>query len=150
MNAQQIVSALSGHKGQHIQVTWSRPAKVGKDCPLVIVKRTSAFVRAGIDYSNLASVKSAVANGEREEPQGLPWGTWQTFPFTIEHKGKEYVRLYPASFANLTPTVEWSIDGKPATFEQVSPFLLASEKRSQTDDKPECFTVCADSIVSIG
>ena len=141
---------MQSHKGQHVKATWQRVCGVLKNCPSLIVKRTSAYVRAGIDYANLASVKAGVASGERGEPEGLPWGEWAQFPFIIAHKGKDYVRLYPATFANLTtPIVEWSIDGKPATYEQVEPYLLAKEKRKPDDDKPLCFTLKAEDIIAL-
>lgn len=151
MNATDIVNRLKGHKGQHVLVTWTRPAKVRKDADgVVVTKRTSAYVRAGIAYSNLSSVKDAVASGEREESKGLPWGAWSAWPFIIAHKGREYLRLYPAVFDNLRPKVEWTIDGRPATWSEVEPLVLASEKPKETDEKPECFTVGADSIVAVG
>jgi hypothetical protein len=115
MNAKQIVENLQNHKGQHVQACWTRPMKTRKDVPMSIVKRTCAYVRAGIDYANLRTVKEGVESGERAEVQGLKWGQWSEFPFIIAHKGVDYVRLYPAVFANLKPTVEYSIDGKPAT-----------------------------------
>lgn len=150
MNAQEIVSNVVTRKGQHVRATWQRVAKTFKDCPLLIVKRTSAYVRAGIEYANLALVKDGIANGERGEVESLPWGEWAKYPFIITHKGKEYVRLYPATFANLaTPTVEWSIDGKPATYAQVEPFLLASEKRKDDEEKPLCFTLKAEDVIAL-
>ena len=152
MKAAEIVSELKQtNKGAHVKVTWSRPCKTLKSFDGgVITKRTSAFVRAGIDFANLASVKNSIANGERGEVQSLPWGTWREFPFVIEHKGNEYVRLYPASFNNLRPSVEYSRDGFPVTLNEIAPFLQASELRDN-DDKPiECFTVKADSVISVG
>lgn len=150
MNAQAIVETVRRHKGQHVLATWQRVAKTLKDCPMLIVKRTRAWVRAGIDYSNLTQVKEGVASGERGEVEGLKWGEWIQFPFIIKHKGLEYVRLYPATFANLaTPEVEWSMDGKPATYEQVEPYLLASEKRKPDEAKPLCFTLKADDVIAI-
>lgn len=143
MNALEIVSNVQSRKGQHVKATWQRIAKTFKDCPLLIVKRTSAYVRAGIEYANLAM-------NEGTETGELPWGEWAKYPFIIAHKGKEYVRLYPASFANLsTPSVEWSIDGKPATYTQVEPYLLASEKRKDDEDKPLCFTLKAEDIIAL-
>jgi hypothetical protein len=149
MNAKQIVENLQNHKGQHVQACWTRPMKTRKDVPMSIVKRTCAYVRAGIDYANLRTVKEGVESGERNEVQGLKWGAWSEFPFIIAHKGVDYVRLYPAVFANLKPTVEYSIDGKPATRAEIEPYCLASEFRERDEETP-CFTLKADSIVSIG
>jgi hypothetical protein len=165
MDASTIINALSSHKGQHVLATWQRVARVFKDCPLLITKRTSAWVRAGIDYSNLAKVKAkrteaealtAASGGAIPLPElpALPsWSEWVEFPFVLRNTKnwtKQYVRLYPAVFANLaTPHVEWAIDGKPATYNEVEPYLLASEKRddSASDSRPDCFTVAVDDVI---
>jgi len=152
MDANQIVSQLNGKAGQHVKVTWSRPAKTLKDCALAIGKRTSAWVRSGIEFANLASVKDGVESGERESVGKLPWGQWREGfrPYIIDHKGAEYVRLYPSTFANLGAEVEWTIGGQPASYAEVEPYLLASEKRKEEKEAVECFTLKAESIVSIG
>jgi len=151
MNALEIVENLKNKKGQHVAATWQRQAKTRKGSP-IIGKRTQVFVRSGINFANLSAVKSGIESGERGEIQPI-WkgkGQWKQFPFILFHvdTGVEYVRLYPAAFDNLKPSVEYTLDGKPATFEQVKPFLLESELPS--DEKPDCFTVKAESIISIG
>jgi hypothetical protein len=149
MNANEIVKNLQNHKGQHVQACWTRAMKTRKDVPMQITKRTCAYVRAGIDYAKLKPVKDGIEAGEREEVQGLKWGEWSEFPFIIAHKGVDYVRLYPAVFANLKPTVEYFIDGKLATQQEIEPYCLASEFRER-DEQALCFTLRADSIVAIG
>jgi len=152
MQATVIVSQLQGRKGQHVLAVWQRVAKTFKDCPMLITKRTSAWVRAGIAYANLAVVKEGIASGERGEVEEIKWAEWIQYPFILRHKAthKEYVRLYPAVFDNLkTPSVEWAIDGKPAAYEQVEPYLLASEKRKDNEDRPLCFTLCADDVIAL-
>lgn len=149
MNALQIVQTIQDKKGQHVSATWQRQAKTRKGCPHIIAKRTSVYVRSGINFANLGEVKNGIEKGERGEVQSLPWGHWREgfFPFIIDHNGMEYIRLYPASFDNLKPSVEWSLDGKPATFDDVKSFLLASE--FPKEEKPECFTVKAESVIEI-
>ena len=152
MKALAIVEALKGKKGQHVQITWQRIAKTLKSFDGIIAKRTTAWVRSGISYANLSDVRDAIEAGTREAVQGLPWGQWREgfTNYVIDHKDKEYIRLYPATFANLaTPQVEYMLDGRPASYEQVAPYLLASEKRKD-EDKPACFTVNAADVLSIG
>jgi len=150
MKATEIIQQIESRRGQHVLVTWQRVAKTLKGASsLLIVKRTSAWVRSGINYANLGEVKEGIADGTRGEVQPLPWGEWIQFPFIIGHKGMEYVRLYPATFDNLVPSVEWSINGRPATYEAVEPYVQSSEKRKSEDDKPLCFTVKAESVISI-
>jgi hypothetical protein len=50
-------------------------------------KVVTAICLTGIEYRNLR-VNKGIETGP------LPWGTWQTEPFVIEHKGKDYARLY--------------------------------------------------------
>ena len=118
---------------------------------MLIVKRTSAYVRAGIAYANLAVVKEAIATGERGEVEQITWAEWIQYPFILRHKRtmQEYVRLYPASFDNLKAEVEWSIDGKPATYGQVAPYLLAKEKHKDNESAPLCFTLKAEDVIDI-
>ena len=151
MKAIAIVQAVQDKKGQHVLAVWERSAKTLKTATCTIVKRTSAYVRAGINYANLCVVKDGIEAGERGEVESLPWGQWRAGFETmiIDHKGTEYVRLYPATFGNLVPDVQWFMDSKPATYEQVEPHLLASEKRKDNEDKPLCFTLKAESILEI-
>lgn len=156
MNAKQIVQAVQDNKGQNVQAIWRRTMKTRADVPMTIEKETSCFVRAGIDYANLASVKQGIESGERGEIQPLKWGTWAQFPFIITHtpKGtteqKEYVRLYPATFENLKKktVVRYFVDGKLATEEEVKPFCLASEFRER-DEEAVCFTIKAESLIAL-
>lgn len=150
-DAKTIVAALIERKAQHVPAVWEREMKTRKSVTQKITKRTKAFVRAGIDYANLAEVKNGIATGERDEVQALPWGEWAQFPFIIRHNDKEYVRMYPATFANLQEkiSVEYFIDGQAATLADVQPLCLASEFRDR-DEKPLCFTLKAESILEIG
>lgn len=149
MNAKDIIQALTGHNGQHLPVTWARPLKTRKGVENSVVKRTRAYCRAGINFANLATVKEGIANGERGLVQSLPWGQWLQYPYIIGHNGNDYVRLYPASFDNLRPAVEYYIDGQPATKETAQALCLASEFRAD-NEAPECFTVKAQSVISVG
>ena len=144
MKAQEIISQIKGKAGQHVKAIWQRLAKTRKDCDCIIAKRTAAYIRTGIDYAIRA------ANAAKETGP-LPWGEWMPgFEHRIiTHKGAEYVRMYPATFANLMPKVEWTLNGIPATYADVEPFLLASEKHKENDERPLCFTIKADSLIEI-
>jgi len=157
MNAIEIVTELQGRKGQHVQLTWVRPVDTLKSAAVSITKRTCAWVRTGINYANLASVKDGIEMGTRDEVQPLPYGQWRAgwVNYIIDHTPKgasanvEYVRMYPPVFDNLShPTVEWTMDGVPTTYEAVEPYLKASEKRKER--AKECFNVRAEYVVAIG
>ena len=151
-DAQAIISALRERTGTNLPIQWERECETYKEVIQHVTKRTSAHVRCGIDYANLASVQAGIASGERGEVQPLPvWQEWAHAPFILRHKGNgtEYIRLFPSSFANLKPTVEYFIDGTPATLADVTPLLKASELRER-DEAPACFNVKVSSILAIG
>lgn len=154
MNALDIVSNLKGKGGQHVKAIWTRPVKTLKKFSdnILIAKRTEAYVRSGISYANLQDVRSGIEAGTREPVQGLPFGNWREgyVNYIIDHKDKEYIRLYPASFENLHGKTEWLLNGVPTTYEAVEPYLLANEKRVKGEERPACFTLNAENIVSIG
>jgi len=151
-DAKAIIAALLGHKGQHVAITWKRELETYKGTTQKVEKQTVAHVRTGIEYSNLASVKQGIASGERDEVQPLPtWQEWGEFPYILRHKGNgtEYVRLFPASFANLKPSVSYFIDGQPVSKADVEPLVTAKEK-SERDEPAPVFNVKVNSILSIG
>jgi hypothetical protein len=151
MQAVQIIDALKNKKGQHVQITWNRACQVKKSADVAISKKTAAWVRSGISYANLKDIKNAIEQGLREDVQSLPWGTWRPGfeNLIIDHKGTEYVRLYPAVFENLKNETIWYLNGEISTYEACEPFLLASDKRKPNEERPDCFTVKAESILSI-
>lgn len=152
MQASEIVEKLKSRKGQHVLITWQRPAAtLSKFTGVSIGKRTSAYVRAGINYANLSKVQSGIAAGTRDDVQSLPKSQeWEQFPFIIRRKDgtRQYVRLYPATFDNLTPSVEWTLNGVPSTYEAIEPYLMASEKR-KNEDKADCFSLPAEYVTDI-
>ena len=152
MNAKLIVEQLQNRKGQHVSVTWRREMKTLKTCQDSIEKQTTAHVRAGINYANLASVKEGIATGERGEVQPLPtWQEWELFPFILKHKtkGTEYVRLYPAAFDNLIPSVSYFRNGQPVDKESLRSECYASEF-AESEERTPVFCIKAESVLNIG
>lgn len=160
MKSTEIVEALKNKKGQHVQATWQRTLKTRKKLADgmakvgAITKRTCAWVRAGIDYANLATVKQGMESGERGQVQPLPaWQEWQEWPFILRNKtnGTEYVRLYPATFENLRKEtkVEWKMDGVVCTYDEVKPYLLAEDRQDAGDRQPSTFAVKSADVLEI-
>jgi hypothetical protein len=152
MNAKNIVETLKSRKGQHVFVAWKRALKTRKDTSAIVEKQTTAFVRAGINYANLASVREGIESGERGEVQPLPaWCEWEQAPFILRHKtnGTQYVRLYPSTFANLAPSVRYFVNGNETDENGAKLYCLASEFRER-EESPACFMVKCDSITEIG
>lgn len=144
MNSKFLKSFLD-KTGQICSVVWRRSCKVRVNCPFSIEKEVTATVRAGIDYDNQKAVQVKRENGELpEKNNGLPWGKWLVFPYVIEHKGQNYFRFYPFNGGKVT--TQFFRDGERVTFEQVEPYLLASEKAEKSGD---CFVVNESSILNL-
>ena len=143
-----ILKTLKDKKGQFSRAIWCREVKVKKGMP-EFKKCTVMNVRTGIDYDNLKSVKDKRESGELpEENQGLPWGEWEEFPILIKHKEVLYARLYPAP--DCTMEVEYfDSTGHSVTYEEVEPYMLASEKRKEDDKKPDCICVKLNDLVEL-
>lgn len=135
--------------GRFVSATWEKPCKVrkayaGKD----IRKVSAAVVRLGCSYDNLGNVIQARADGSLPtENAGLPWGRWTQFPYFIEHKGTDYLRM---TLTNNNPVKsQWMMDGKPATLEEVRPYLLASEL-PKDGERPDVLTIKIENIQKLG
>lgn len=131
-------------KGQICTYTQKREAKVKKGAPY-IEKVSECSAHLGPDYE--ASIRREQAkNGIPAEQQykagSLPWGEWITgmegLAIAHEKDGqkKTYLRVqYTEKSAEKTPAkVQWLINGQPTTYQQVEPYLLASEK-TETKEK---------------
>lgn len=150
MNTKTLVASLKNHKGQHLNACWKRQLKTRADVASIVEKRVCCYVRAGINYANLSAVRDGIATGEREAVEKLPWGEWAEFPFTLTHKGADYIRLYPSSFPNLQrKEVTYFIDGAESTVEKAKELCLASEFRDR-EEAPLCFTIKTENIVYLG
>lgn len=142
------VRLMQAAKGSFQTVTWASQVKPRAEFKgLALSKQTTAVCKAGIDYANLSSVKNEIASGERGEVESLPWGEWETFPFTIAHKGERYVRLYPAAQSNQTAT-KYFADGKEVDKSQFKSFLTPSDvARMESGERPACFTVKESNLI---
>jgi hypothetical protein len=149
MDVNTFIQSVSGVKGANLKATWVRPMKVRKGVEAVIEKKTSAIIRTGVDYDNIQTVKEGRADGTLpEKNEGLPWGQWATFPYHITHKDTDYLRLYPASGLEFKPEVHYILNGQEVGKEIVEPLCLASEFKVN-EEKPTCFTIKAETLVSI-
>lgn len=150
LSATEILEKILNSKGSFVKACWKSNPKPSKDHKGVLLeKRTSAVCRAGIDYSNLSAVKVGIENGERGEVQELPWGVWKQFPYVIEHKDEEYIRLYP-SIGNKSQTIYFA-NGDEVTKEEFSKYLTPSESKKlmnpSPEDTPLSFTIKRSNIL---
>ena len=138
------VSRFMECKGQFLAVEYvsaGKPSASHKHRSLS--KRVRMVARAGIDFARLASTREGIASGERGEVQPLAWGEWESFPYTIAHKGERYYRLYPV--AGAVPTVAYMIDGVVVSKAEYMDCLTPSDRaKMESGDRPACITVKAE------
>lgn len=149
LSADMIRQKILDCKGQFVKAKWkSNPKPKASFKGIELMKVTESVVRAGIDYANLSSVQQGIENGERGEVQPLPWGEWKAFPYIIEHKGAEYLRLYP-SVGN-HPKTMYFVDGNQVDKETFANYLTPSDaKKMFEDERPDCFTIKSENILGI-
>lgn len=151
LTSSEVIDRILNSKGSFVTAFWKsnqKPAAAHKN--IVLEKVTKAIVRAGIDFSNLSSVKLAIENNERGEVQALPWGQWKQFPYIIEHKDADYIRLYPSTGNNHIPCSTYYADGVEVSKQDYSQYLTNSDREkllNPSENRPECFTVKADNIL---
>lgn len=156
--AADLIEAIKDCKGQFIRCRYRtnvKPAAAFKS--VTITKEVEGVFRTGIDYAQLNSVKSAIANEERGEVQSLSWGEWAVFPWIIAHKGAEYLRLYPVE--SVVPTVGYTFnDGHgstvSATKEAIAQYLTPAAKAellsAEPRDKIACITKKLEDVELVG
>jgi hypothetical protein len=150
MEVSTFIGSVSGVKGANLKALWKRNLKTRKGVQNVVTKITTAVIRTGVDYDNIKTVIEGRQDGTLpEQNAGLPWGEWVQFPYHIQHKGQDYLRMYPASGLDFTPKTTYFIDGNEARREDVETLCLASEFRIN-EESPTCFTIKADSLMFIG
>ena len=149
LTAQEILDRILSAKGQFVKAVWkSNPtsAAAHKKAGIVLEKHTSALCRAGINFANLSSVQQGIEEGTRGEVQELPWGQWKVFPYIIEHKEAEYIRLYPTDSKCETL---YYVNGVEVDRNAFSAYLTPSDAAKMTSgEKPECFTIKRENILA--
>jgi hypothetical protein len=144
------LSALFGSKGNFISAIFKSEKKPSASFKGVrLEKVVQGTFRAGINFANLGSVKKGIESGERGEVQPLPWGVWKTFPYVIEYKETEYIRLYPTDNCQLKAT--YLVDSVEVDREKFLSYLTPSERERATNgEKPECITIKRENILKLG
>ena len=135
--AHAFLAAVQGKGGQFIAAEWTSTGATAAAHKGRVTKRVRAVTRTGIDYATKG------VHGDRRTG-GLPWGEWAIYPHIIAHKGTEYARLDEIQ----SMTVEYFIDGEPATLEDVRALQTPGQRKG--GDAPLAVTVKLDNLVSIG
>lgn len=124
-------------KGRLTKAVWKSVKTKGEN---VVEKISSGVVRLGIKYSNLKSNKDIVT-------KELPYGTYAIQDYLIEHNGNYQVRLYPSVCKNHRVFVEYLLNGKPTTKQELIAMGLVDNKPSKART---CFNVKLENLISLG
>lgn len=150
-NLPPLANRILGLKGNFVGVSWVRPMKTRKGVAATVSKSVRTTVQVGVNYENRAVVQEARASGDAPaENAGLPWGTWELFPYVISHKEKRYVRLYPVRDAAGNPRackVIYRVNGRVAKRAEVEALCLASEFSSGSPT--ECYTLAVENLRAV-
>ena len=139
-----ITNILTSGAGRFTKVAFrTNPKPAAAFKAVRLTKVTRGVFRAGINFANLTSVKEGIENEERGEVQPLPWGEWVQFPYTIEHKGTRYVRLYPAVGGKVE--VQYLVNDEETSKEEFKTYLTPSAAAATAT---ECFTVKEENIIA--
>jgi|688.fasta_scaffold417557_3 hypothetical protein len=143
-----FVAIIDGYnKGVFSIVEMEKTLKVKKGFS-PITKKSSFQVQLGVEYDNKKSVIEKRADGTLPaENTGLPWGEWLQYPYVIQHKGEQYLRvsLFKGSYK---PTAAYFQDGVEITREQAQAQAYASEFTDHSG--ADCFSLKASNIVRVG
>ena len=142
-----IDSIITGYrKGTFTNLVTKRQARVRKSCTSNIDKITKyTNIRFGINYDNISQTKQKRQMGDiPQHNEGLPWGEWENYPYTIKHNGKRYLRFYAQS--NKIKTT-WIRDGVVVRKCEIDDMLLASERHDSSPDNIITLTIKEDNIV---
>lgn len=139
---------LEAPKGTFKSMKWGKELKTLKGVNSVVTKETKGVIRLGVQYDNIADVKEARENGELpQENQGLPWGSWKKYPYFIEHKGSEYLRV--ALVNNVKLETKYILDGK-VEISKAQAEALCLKSEFPNNDKPlEILTIKMENIKEI-
>lgn len=154
LSADIVKERILNAKGKFVKVAWkSNPKPAAASKGVLLEKHTVAVCQAGVNFANLSSVKQGIEEGTRGEVQELPWGTWKSFPYLIEHKDEIYIRLYPSNGLNHRPSSTFFVNGEVVTKEVFASHMTPSEAKKvlepSEEDRPLCFTIKSNNVLDI-
>ena len=124
------------NNGTHISIKSDRACKIRKSAEkegIQVTKKSSIVMRQGHSYYNQ---KAVIAKHESGEVQAMTSDELYHKKSELgsafrTHKksGQEYLVGQPSVLKNQKATSQFFLNGEVASYEQVEPYLLASEKR---------------------
>jgi len=143
---QNVIDAFLANKGQFASVTFkSNPSPSADFKGVSLEKITTGVFRSGVDFANLTSTQTAIANGERGAVQPLSYGEWIKFPYVIGHNGKRLLRLTKVNGQKSKST--FKVNGVEVSKEEFENYLVPS-KRSANKPATDVFNIKEENLVS--
>lgn len=141
-----VIAAFLAAPGQFASVTFkSNPKPAAAFKGVVLEKVTTGVFRSGVNFANLSSTQAEFASGERTEVQPLAWGSWESFPFVITHKGERFLRLTTVNGVKSKST--FKVNGVEVSKDEFEQFLVPSA-RSDAKTPTEVFNIKEANLVS--
>lgn len=126
-NSEEVKDKILNARGTYVKAAWrSNPSPAAAFKHHQLEKRTVAVIRAGINFANLSIVKQGIENEDRGPVQELPWGVWKKFPYIIEHKGQEYLRITRSQKPEHKAICTYFVDGEIVDKVTFSTYLTKS------------------------
>lgn len=151
MQTNKLVELLNDKRGASLNVRLTSVVEpLAAHRGTIIDKVTEMTVISGVSFENRRDIREAIESGERGAVQPLAWGTWKQFPFVIEHKGKDYLRLYLPSKAQIEagffrPTVvKFYANGAEISREQA--ITLCGSKAQAKENEQGVMTCKAENL----
>ena len=142
------IDDILNKKGQFVSFITEKQMKVKKGQE-PIIKHSEFVGRIGVEYDNMNSVKEKRDSGELpEENQGLPWGKWVNYPYTIEHNGNLYIRVSTTKNKSQKGKIKFYRNGIEISVEEAKQACLASEFPKNKSDL-DIFNLNVDNIIKI-
>lgn len=119
-----------------------------KKAGITAYKTTQMKVQKGLKYSELQSVKDKINEGF-ELSHTLPWGSWKEGyeGLLIEHKGNDYIRLYPA---NDVPKTTYFINNNEMTYDELKESgYLVNSFFNKKESALEVLTIKVGNIIKL-
>lgn len=134
--AQDFINAVEERRGEWVRVQWKSTPQVAAKHKGRVMKLVTCDTQTGVDYQGLLMDR---------ESGPLPWGQWSAFPWVIEHKGKEYVRLTHVRNVD----VEWFIDGESVSKDEALELYTPSgrAKALMPDAEVLVFTIALENLM---
>lgn len=138
---------LLTRKGQIVSFRTIREMKVRKG-QVSIQKESQFLARIGVSYDNIKNVQDKREDGRLpEENAGLPWGTWEIYPYVIEHKGERYIRCSVLNNPNVHGKARYIRNGEEISREEAQLACLSSEFKARDDG--DVFNIKISSILEV-